>query len=183
MTPILEQSIHHTPCPTLRGTTATCLRSYGFFIVLTLPPQSPHLTHRTIQSTPPLARPRSLLLWLGTGGLRLNGSRTALLPQGTSGPRGGEEGSGGLSLPLTSPFGGGRLCLLTYFPREMPSARCLLAARGRRGGRSPSVSPASGRWPAPSSRPDTARRARTLTPTVRPCPVATPGRSRRARRS
>lgn len=95
------------------------------------------------------ARPaRSPLPWLGTLGFRLNRSRTRLPPE-ASRPRGGNEGSGWPVSALRPPNSGGRLCLPTHFPREEPSARSLPAAWGRLGGRSPSVSPASGRSPHP----------------------------------
>lgn len=131
-------------------------------------------------------RPRPGALCLGWGhpayGLTISRTLSSRSP-GASGAQGRRRGLRVAFLCPPPPIWGRRLCLFTHFPREMLSSHSLPAAWGRRGERSPSMSPAMRREPAPSSGPGTARRARALTPTTRLCPAATPERSQLAWRS
>lgn len=129
---------------------------------------------------------RSPLPWLGTLGFRLNRSRTRLPPPEASRPRGGKEGSGWpfSALPLPSHFGGGKALPPHSFPQGNAFSPQPSRSLGQAGWAQPECVPSLGQVARTLLPPGhSPAGARALTPTVRPCPVATPGRSRRARRS
>lgn len=170
-----------TPCPTLCATTAASAQVLQF-IVPTLPPWSSDLARETVQSRTPPTRPRGPRPSVGHRACGSYRSRPFLLPPSRElRLRALRPPSLLRPRPLPDHSGGGGSA-----PRGLPGAVPSDTAAWTRAGeaRAPERPQLRAESPAPSFRPGRSPTPRgALTPGGRPCPAASPARSRRARRS